>query len=437
METRKKYDVVISGMGTAGLSVAVEALHAGKSVLIVNIRPDDFVRVQSVFITHPGRKYLIEMMNSLAEMSAADKEFKELLEKSLGIAIKEVERYIKRRLDEKPNPLLQIDFLYESQLSEVDFDAGLAKVKALNGSFEHQIEFTYLIGADGYKHHAANVLNAGEHNPHIKFITSEEPGTPIVSPGNRQNAFLYAEMKRTDGQPFHLPVHQFLVFPGANLETKRDSFAYYVFYAMLDQNYKKLAEDPTKIKMGLGIELPAHVHQQLKLLPKQEDQAQVVIDYISPYFFERLQRDGVDTSQLKISMVKPSRKHGFFKDNLKFRYFETHLSGAEIVGFERNGKKFGLAGDAVRKPFFHISHGLNDALYEASMLGRVFRGVMDISQYNEKCLRRSKEVSDFTRELGTCYTDYERRWEQTGEVEKRVLCKFNSQEPAPESRLKT
>lgn len=57
----KQCDVLVSGMGPAGLAVAYEAAKQGKRVVILEKRDGQFSRSQRVYIGMAERKYLVEM----------------------------------------------------------------------------------------------------------------------------------------------------------------------------------------------------------------------------------------------------------------------------------------------------------------------------------------------------------------------------------------
>lgn len=428
-----EYDILISGMGPAAMAVAFEAIKQGKRVALISCRADDFVRVQSVYLTTPVRQYLKKMPEYFAIDSIAeeDKAFFDLLDNSMGLAIKDIERYLKRRLDHHQETGL-VTYLFNSSVQSINLNAGLAIIKDSNASRSirtRHIRFKHLIGADGSHHHAANILNKTLADP-IYYRGSDHESKEVFSPRNKNNLYLYAEMKRKDGEPFTLPMFQFLVIPGAPLTATHDTFAYHVFYVMFSHDYRS---SPThSAKFGIGMEAPEELLAALGALTSQEDKTQRIIEYLQPLFYERLEREGLSADDYVMQPVKLSRKHGKSKDKLKYGPFDTDIRSADKAIVEQGEHQFILVGDAFRKPFFHISHGLNDAIVEATWIAQLLSGDIDAGEYNDRCLKRSAEISSYTQLLGKCFTSWEARWDEAKEVENRVLSSFNKQEPKPE-----
>lgn len=117
----KKYDVVIVGAGLGGLTTAVEATKAGKSVLIIECRQEQYVaiRPQLIFLFNQTVSYLKSLRpDELIEPSDIN-----LLKRLAGLehcSIKDIQRYLLRRIDWN-----YCTIRYESEVSSVNLDEGI------------------------------------------------------------------------------------------------------------------------------------------------------------------------------------------------------------------------------------------------------------------------------------------------------------------------
>ena len=171
------YNVVISGMGVAGLSAAYEAANKNSTVCLVERRDAAFIRVQRIVLEPVSRDYLRSMLHTdkipsnLAEQQADEKFLRELEE--VGVALKDIQGFIWRRL--KALPVSKIDYKFHSELTDIDLCKGSAMITSADHPDQKtNINFTYLIGADGVQRHTLNTLMNNPSNPAIECIADPE-----------------------------------------------------------------------------------------------------------------------------------------------------------------------------------------------------------------------------------------------------------------------
>src|SRR5438046_10751776 len=103
MNSRKKVDVLISGNGPAALAVAFKAIKCCKSVLMVSDKKDEYLRVQRVYVDHYNRMRLLALSNADSILNEEDEKIIHSLIHNMTLQIKDIERYMKRRLNESNN----------------------------------------------------------------------------------------------------------------------------------------------------------------------------------------------------------------------------------------------------------------------------------------------------------------------------------------------
>ncbi len=392
MNVRTHVDVLISGNGPGALATAWEAMRQGKSILMVANREDDYVRVQRVFLDRTTREYLIGMLTADSIIDQVEEKFLHELTHKVTIAIKDIERYIKRRLDELNEKNGLINFIYNAMIDSIDSGNGIATIG------ETQIKYRFLIGADGVSHHAANLFNQSTESNKIIYES-------IASPAHPYHGSFYVLIEREDGDALKLPEEGHQI--GIKTVVHEMQSADYLCYLSLDMmSFSK--SDEKSVKCNFVSELPEALYQLIRSHDeKSETEALIFAKKIIEAFFEEHK---IENDELKISIVKKSTKHGSQKDNIKLVAFETELVQANTAAIREGETVFLLVGDAFRKPNYQLGHGVNDALLHARSTEDIFkreeidsidRANMDVElQYHtRRCVYHSEQWIQMTAAL--------------------------------------
>lgn len=394
-------------MGPGGLASAWEAAQAGRNVLIISNRADDFVRVQRVLLTPENKEYLASMLRKehagkQKQIDPLDIKFAKELVNNVTIAIKDIERYIRRRLDNLPGG--RVSYQFESELSEINLKKGECTIQALRPNTKPKIEeiggetkedskprvvsFDVLIGADGARHHAADVVNNQYQSPVIKYSQIESPEHPY-------HCSCYLTLERKDGKEIMLPKNKFLTFrmtiPGDGEEKEQNMSCFIVFDLNSYQNNKG-----KKVKFGFSGEVPKELVDDIKNRNDSEKAAEKVLNYIRVVLEKRFAESHINNEDLVVNFVKTSQKHGAQKDNLKFQIFQMNLQEANKVVLEEEGNRFILVGDAYRQPNYQFGHGVNHALEHAQLVKKLISGEISLDDYSEECQKLSASITDQT-----------------------------------------
>lgn len=391
-----KYDVVISGGGPAALAEAWEALQSGKSVLIVSDRKMEFTRVQRVSLYPENRRYFLDMLKDekggVRELnSSSDKEdIKVVLEliNSSTVAVKDIERFLKRRLDELKK--YRLTYVEISQVSAINTKQGILNIESLEEKpKEQQFQFDYLVCADGNAHHAVNVLNQGLIKPLITY-------TPMAKPTHLFHASAYVTIERADEKKLELPNEQVVANSVGS-----------TWILALDTHSKSYTTK--KVKCFFGGEVPRSIFDSIKSrnlnlhdhsAKDHEERAMKHIQRTVQPFLQNINLNkGVD---LKVQLVKPSKKYGDKKDKLKLQAFKTEPYLASQAAIEIDGKIVMLSGDALGGANYQLGFGINNSFKHARRAGEVFRGKKTIAQYDKECRSISSSFDLATKLTNWC-----------------------------------
>jgi len=391
-----KYDVVTSGEGPFGLASAWEAAQSGKSVLMVANRKMEYVRVQRVFLQPENREYLLSMLGGkLNELKSPedDKDIKFLKELIEGttIAIKDIERFIKRRLDELKKDGRNITYLEESQISKIKMKKGVLNTKPHDeAGQERQFEFDYVIGADGASHPSANVFNKNAKKNNLVTYC------PISQPKHPFHASVNVTIERKDGNKLELPEKQFI--------SDSTSTGWAISFDTLSKSF-----DGKKVKSTFGGEIPEELFNLINDYNKKDISKTAkkrtikkITEHIKGLIQSYFKKAGInDDAELIVTLVKPSAKYGRKKDKMKLQTFMTNFSRANVAAVEIEGRVFIVGADAYRTPNYQFGHGINHAFEHSRKVGQIFRGQKTIAQHNSECKFLSRVI-----EFGTKLTNY-------------------------------
>jgi hypothetical protein len=379
--------VVISGMGPGGLASAFEVAKQGRQVLLLSDRTDNFLRMQRVFLNLESRDYLLQMLfenqspmlNSLSEL---DKSFLEELHTSTTLGLKDIERFIKRRLDALPGNLVQ--YRYETVLSSLEMETGNFSCEALKpatskGASENEpLTFDFFIGADGPNHHAANILNKNKQTPLLTYHAQ-------ASPKQLNHGSFYVLLEREDGERLVLPKKP---LSGLLVEQEEGEEMIGVLSFDLTSYIKNKGK---KVKCCFTGELPTPLMDFFQETSDQKEKAEVAMGYLRSILTFHFLKEKIEPYKLKVSLVPPSKKHGLAKDKLKFTLFHTTLMEANQAALKINKQHFILVGDAYRGSNYQLGYGVNDALQHAQLVGLLVSKEITAADYTKKCQAFSEE----------------------------------------------
>ncbi len=358
------YELVISGMGPAALMAACMAARRGKTVLLVGNRYADFVRVQGIHLRSYNSSLLLSLLREeleqindpYPEIHDGDKKFIEEIKANGTIAVKEVERFLWRRLAY----LGSVSVLKNAQFIAADLETGQALIEVREPELEFPINFTYFIGADGARHHAATLIQDGERKALIEYEQR------YTSHGHASAYFT------VQGNQVVLPEKSFLV------DYENNHLAMFSF--------NKRAAAQGKLKCGIAAELPVQLlpRDSKQLCPEEEHNIKQYLEARARKFL------GAEDSKLHFEIEK-SKKHGAAKDKMKFTIFSVSIHRAKqaVVCGKNSQRLFALLGDAFQGAHYQGGHGLNDALSCAVGLGSLlnsFPTATMLAEYHQYCL---------------------------------------------------
>jgi len=346
--------VLISGMGPAGLAAACEAILANKKVVIVTNRPEnEQIRPQRVTLTQSRIRYLQNLLLRMGSppfhLSPEDDDFMNQLDYGNTFAIKKIEKFLLRRIQEYRERRYPVEIIDNAKLEKVSLTSGTATV----GSRTFRV--TEIIGADGVGRHAVKVYNANLDltDDHRKITFEADEHQP-----HEWHVSAYVTITTADGSPVstHLPEE--------------------IFVGTENGLHYGLACKPgilnNTIKCNITAELPAG-------LSSSSDKKVIMAHLQSLVDIAFGCRTVVKMAESKNSESKST------KDKAKLLVFKLKLDQANFAIMRYAGVRLILMGDAHRSPNYQIGHGLNDALAQAEMLGQLYGGEIGEYEYDQAC----------------------------------------------------
>lgn len=382
-------NVVISGGGPSAYLDAWVALKNGKTVMLVSDRSFESERFQRVSLDPENKEYLLNMLKNdnefrKLEVPRDDKDIKFLVElmNSSSIAVKDVEDFLKRRLNEL-NTAEQLVYVEKSRFKKININDRTVTIEPINPeikSEERQVKFDYVICADGNNHHAVKVLNenlAADQPP----ITYKE----MAKPTHPYHANAYITIERKDHEELEIPAKQ--VVSEADSQGLISVLTFHpVSKSFADEKketYKK------RIKCFINGEVPKEIYDAIKIRNENlsdDDLRQQQEKQITDYFQNKIQnsfqhRNLNDDAELNIG-IKNTGEHN---DKLRAQAFDVNPFMANQVGLELNEDEFMVVtGDAARGSNYQLGFGFNNAFDHARRLGDVFKGKKTIAKYNSE-----------------------------------------------------
>lgn len=384
----ENYDVIISGAGPSGLMSAWLAAKQNKKVLLISDRPKIYSRTQRVILDPDTRDQLIKMISQESpEYQIEHEQFIKDLYNLPLIAVKDVESFMLSCIEKIPQG--KVTCLYESKIFDINLERGDCVITSIkDGLYSESFTFTWLIGADGAKHHAVNIFNRGMRKN--RQITYEK----IPSPKHDYHIASYVTIEKKDGGGLQLPTKsddQILMAMVDDNETER-SYLSIIAFAHLEE-FQKVA------RVNFGGEIPEDIyHNNLPIVNGEDGDSDLnerVGNYIKNSITQVLDKYGYSNGELTVKLVHKSQKNPM-KDKLRLVVFKTDLEQANRAVFEMNGHIFALVGDAYRLPNYQFAHGLNNGIAHARKLGEIFDETLSLSEYNNFCQQESEKWSNVT-----------------------------------------
>lgn len=377
------YDLVVVGGGLAGLAAAADASLAGKRVLVIESRKkiDSDLRPQLIYLEkgeseneeseneeseYASCRYLYSLYaRSFGSDDKLDEKFLNKLNdpRKEHFGIKDIQRYLKRRIDTR-----FCTFLYESTVSSIQVEEGyLIASHAKNSLKKEKIKFKDLILADGAKHSSANLLKQYVHYQ------------PVQDRPEKNHVMAYFTVK-SKNENFELPFDFFA--------TVRDGVHCGLIYYERSSLEKG---EQNALKLCIVMHVPDELFKKFEI-----DKA-IGIQYLKHCAGAVFNEKDFDI------FMTHSQKYPE-KDNLKYATFSLDFEEANRAAFEKNGHKVILAGCAFRRADFYVGHGGNDAIFYAEKAVQLIRGKITLQAYNLACKKKSNEVSKKTKQHQPIYS---------------------------------
>lgn len=354
--TEEVYDAIIIGAGLGGLTAAVEASHRRKKVLVVEFRDEEYstLRPQIISVDSPRKKILERFQARGLEPNFKDNKFIQNLQNP-HIAIKDIQRYLKRRCEET-----FCTFLYNHQVSIIKWDTGeLVISNRSNDSIKLALKFKDLILADGAKHNTADLLN--------EFIRYDPlPGRPEK---HHVTAFFTVKPKNNFPtiKPMEVPLE--LIIEGERCG--------YIYYEKLD--FKKL-------KVNIVMNLTETLTNYFK------SNRELGIEYLTHCVASVFKKEDFE---VYISTSKKSLG-AREKDMLKYATFVLDFITANTPGFKYKSHNVVLLGDCERTPDFYLGIGANYAIDSGLSAGQMIGNTILLEEFINGRKKFAKKIDEMT-----------------------------------------
>lgn len=374
IKMNEKYDIIISGMGLAGLALAYSTANRGFQICLLDKRTS-FLRVQKIFLNSASRNFLRSCINKDLPIDDKDQKFlRELIQPF--VALKDIQGFLHRRLQKFKNVTLK----FNTELEEVDLKQGSAQLINNHTRKTSNATFFCLVGADGSEKHALKTLNKNPKNKKIT-ITKEEYG---LYPFHVSANYL---IKKRDGAELMLPRN--IIF--SNSIDQNNYLTYLSFDELSYQKHQRM-----QFKCAILGELPKSIYNN----PKVEERTKQTFEYTQSVITKELMdQEIIDSPDEVVIEIKHSKKIG--KDQLKQLVFETSLEQASAAAIEQNQHYFILMGDAFRSSLYQLAEGGNNALLHAKHVDWWLENdSFSIRQYNNFCMNLAHNSAELLRKYG-------------------------------------
>lgn len=364
----EKNNIVIVGAGPAGLTAALDILRKDKTkkVTVIESRPKTIedleqkdltsIRTQLVKLDAANTKYLWSLLP--ASLTKEDKVFKtQLMDPKEHIAIKDIQRFLKRRLAKEKN----FTFIDNATVSDIDMKNGEVKIDT-KGSDAKILPYDCLIDAGGAKHETtSNLIEKGLDVEYKKTFESKM----------QYHASGYFIAKRKDGKPMPLPD---VTLNTSTFVFKNKDYQLYIY----TNRHSHIKSQGQQLKFYVTAELPYELYIELQKNPAE------ISRQLSP-LAQRL----YSAKDYEVTAVAKSQKSGLIKDNIKFLTFERNFWKATKAGVEKDGKFYLSIGDAFLTPDFYQGIGANNGMGQGIDAGELVTNRKSLAEFNEKSEQRA------------------------------------------------
>jgi hypothetical protein len=413
------YDVIISGgEGPGAMIAAYESLMAGKRVLLVSNREEaEFLREQRIYLNIEYRKYLLNMMQKTPTDAADIKMIAELVS-ATTISLKDLQAFLKRRLQKVAEETGGLNCLFLSTISQINLQEGKVTVSPIKSTETSKVEYTFtaFVGADGANRPSAKVLADGSvpSNPHFTF-SEQQLGFP--HPNHMTTYFI---LKRKDKKRItQLPEEDFIIDETRLYKDDEDDDdpdePNYIWSLSLDkmslqnsdgQQIKclfagEITKELLKIKQ-YNYDVHSYPFEKAKQeSPDEYAKRQKSSDYIKmlgekrkneiiekdvllhirSLIYSYFKKKDIDLDDFEMHFHMKGQK----KDHLKLTVFNVKISEADQAFLEQNNHYFYLVGDAYETSSYQEGHGLKDTFFAAITFGQVMKSEISNEAYNAEC----------------------------------------------------
>lgn len=356
----KKYDAVIVGAGLAGLTAAVEASRAGKTVLVIESRQERYaaIRPQIIYLHSMTLDYLIKLNENKANLDSADAKLLNRLDEIGHFSIKDIQRYLLRCIDRR-----YCAIRYESVVAGINLDEGSLVAANVNDPLQQvEIKFDNLILADGAKHPTARLLES-----HIEYKS-------VADRPEKKHIMGYFTVTSKDGASIENPIKGLLA---PVMHNNRCGLIYH------EREVKEVGKQ-NKLKVFIVMHVS---NEQYRKYKSNKELGIKFLRHCVDAVFEGVECEITISKSVKCEVEK---------DKLKSVVFKLNFIEAKKTAFEHHGHNVILVGDARRGPDFYQGHGGNDAISDGRDAAMIVRKKSEIGDYQSERLSRSKQVADRT-----------------------------------------
>lgn len=359
------YDLAVVGLGPGGLMAALEAAMSGKNVVAFTDR-ESYVRGQRLFVRDDALSHLLSYFNPRDPTDR--KLWTRFSNEGHTAQAKDIERYLFRKLIERPNVTIV-------QLNKTD------KVIEAVGHDVSKENATYVQISDGSKYHCHHLLETDGAKHSLSSMVARDLSCPIS----------YVKNALQDQHPYHAAVLLHLK-PGEKLPIAPPDLGTHSqkmrFFRELgwDKPYDPhcyVGSNESHTKFNFTGAIPESIFRA------PESERKIMLQkWASEVIYQEL---GIRPEQLEFRVSRKSPA----KDKLQATVFnvEILISQNSIIPLPGGGY-FSQVGDCRRTPYYRVGHGLTDALAGGYAFANVVNDKMTIDEYRQMIHQMDESLDD-------------------------------------------